>query len=233
MATATELTRMRRTYAEREARLAGRDRYALTNESYLYYVQQRQRDILALLRQEGMLPLEGRRILEVGCGNGGVMLELLAAGAGASGLHGSDLLAERVRDAHATLPHLPLSCADGRNLPYADESFDLVLQFTVFSSILDEALCYTVAEEMLRVVRSQGLILWYDFWTNPTNRQTRGIRLEQIRRYFPGCRYTVRRITLAPPLARRMVPISWIGASLLEKLKLFNTHYLVGIRPNR
>jgi hypothetical protein len=48
---------------------------------------------------------------------------------------------------------------------------------------------------------------------------------------FPNCTYEFHKITLAPPLARRIVPISWILALLLEKLKIFNTHYLVAIRP--
>jgi hypothetical protein len=32
-------------------------------------------------------------------------------------------------------------------------------------------------------------------------------------------------------LARRIVPISWILASVLERLTIFNSHYLVAIRP--
>jgi hypothetical protein len=74
------------------------------------------------------------------------------------------------------------------------------------------------------------LIVWYDFWLNPSNRQTRGIRPAEIRHLFPGCTFDFRKITLAPPLARRVVPLSWLAAYLLEKLSVFNSHYLVGIR---
>jgi hypothetical protein len=38
------------------------------------------------------------------------------------------------------------------------------------------------------------------------------------------------RITLAPPLAARLVPVSWITALLLEKVRILNTHYLGVIR---
>jgi hypothetical protein len=75
------------------------------------------------------------------------------------------------------------------------------------------------------------MILWYDFWLNPTNPQTEGIRPSEIRTLFPGCDFEFRRITLAPPLARRLVPVSWVVAFLLEKLRVFNSHYLVAIRP--
>jgi hypothetical protein len=84
---------------------------------------------------------------------------------------------------------------------------------------------------MLRVLRPSGLILWYDFWLNPVNPQTRGIRPAEIKRLFPNCRYEFHRITLAPPIARRLVPISWGLCLFLEGLKIFNSHYLVAIRP--
>ena len=86
---------------------------------------------------------------------------------------------------------------------------------------------------MRRVLKPGGLILSYDFWLNPLNRQTRGIRPKEIREYFPDSQYSFERITLAPPLAGRLVPLSWTGALTLEALGIFNTHYLAAIRPNR
>ena len=232
MTNSDDLTRLRAEYADRARRLAGSDIYSLFNRAHLFAVQQRQRDTLSLLRCHGFYPLEGRRILEVGCGNGGVLLEYLAYGAAPSQLHGTDLLFDRVTEAKDRLSHLPLTCADGQNLPYADDSFDLVLQYTVFTSILNEVVKANLAGEMLRVIRKPtGKILWYDYWINPTNPQTRGIRPTEIRQLFPGCALELRRITLAPPLARRLVPFSWILASLLERLRLLNCHYLVVICP--
>jgi ubiquinone/menaquinone biosynthesis C-methylase UbiE len=228
---ADETTRVRQVYAGRAERLAGAGAYSLTNDAYLFAIQGRQRALLRLLRDEGLWPLAGKDILEVGCGNGGVLLELLGYGADPQKLHGADLLAERAAVARQRLPHLPISAASGTALPYPDDSFDLVLQFTVFSSILDQGICYTVANEIRRVLRPGGAILWYDFWINPLNKQTRGIRPSEIKAYFPECRYTFDRITLAPPLARRLVPFSWSGALFLEKLRVFNTHYLVIVRP--
>ncbi|MEZ4517539.1 MAG: class I SAM-dependent methyltransferase [Chloroflexota bacterium] len=226
-----ELEQIRRTYSRREVELVGQDKYSLGNKAYLYTIQQRQRAILRALRQEGLLPLGDKRILEVGSGAGGVLLELLSYGASPELLYGTDLLAERVAIARQLLPHVALSSSDGRYLPYPSRSFDLLLQFTMFSSITDEAICYTVAREMLRVTKPGGVILWYDFWTNPLNKATRGIRANEIRKYFPNCRFDFQRVTLAPPLTRRLVPVSWMGAELLEKLRILNTHYLVSIRP--
>jgi SAM-dependent methyltransferase len=202
----------------------------------LFTVQQRQRAVLKLLRRHGFNPLRNRRILEIGCDRGGILLEYLGYGATAKCLHGTDLLLDRVLSAHARLPQLPLTCADGQNLPYRSSIFDLVLQYTVFSSILDDEIKANMAREMLRVVKTGGLILWYDFWLNPANKQTRGIRQAEIRRLFPECRFEFHCITLAPPLARRLAPISWLLAYGLERLRVLNTHYLVAIcknnRPN-
>jgi hypothetical protein len=49
------------------------------------------------------------------------------------------------------------------------------------------------------------MILRYDFRLNPTNPQTRGIRPKEIKRLFPGCAFEFHKITLAPPLARRII----------------------------
>jgi SAM-dependent methyltransferase len=227
----SDVVRLREEYAMRARRVDKTDRYSLFNPSQLFIIQQRQRAILKCLRRHGFYPLQERRILELGCGAGGVMLESLSFGASASNLHGVELLLDRIKMAHNTISSLPLACADGQNLPYAAHSFDLSMQFTVISSILDDEVKANVACELLRVTRSGGMVLWYDFWINPTNSQTRGIRPSEIRRLFPNCTFEFHKITLAPPLARCLVPLSWEFALFLEGLRIFNTHYLVAIRP--
>jgi hypothetical protein len=84
----------------------------------------------------------------------------------------------------------------------------------------------------LRVTRPTGLIIWYDFWLNPANPQTRGIRPAEIRRLFPKCLLRFHKITLAPPITRRLAPFAWGLCLFLESLKIFNTHYLVEIKPD-
>ena len=229
----SERQRLHQVYAARAERLAGRDVDSLGNPAHLFAIQSRQRAIVRRLRREGLWPLAGRDVLEVGCGSGGVLLELLSYGAEAGRLHGTDLLAERAAVARRHVPQAAVTCADGGLLPYPTATFDLLLQFTVFSSILDKALCYTVASEMRRVLKPDGLILWYDFWINPVNRETHGIRPQEVREYFPNSRYSFERITLAPPVARLLVPLSWWGAQGLEATRILNTHYLAAIRPIR
>lgn len=225
---ADDLERLRNEYAARSRRLAGSDIYSFFNPSHLFAFQQRQRETLKLLRQAGMSNLSRSRLLEVGCGRGGVLAEYIFYGA--SSLFGIDLLTDRVIEAKERLPQAVYSCADGQRLPFAAHSFDLVLQYTAFSSVLDNTVKANMAHEMLRVLRPAGVIIWYDFWLNPTNPQTRGIRPAEIRRLFPNCAYTFRRITLAPPISRRLVRASWLACGILEKFRLFNTHYLAALR---
>lgn len=227
-----DLDRLQREYADRHRRLAGSDIYSPFNKANLFALQQRQREVLTLLRRHGVSSLADRAILEVGCGAGGVLAQFLSDGANPNCLYGLDILPDRLAEAKARLAGAVFLNANGTNIPFRSGVFDLVLQFTAFSSVLDPVVRQGMAREMLRVLKPGGLILWYDFWLNPTNHQTHGIRPPEIRQLFPGCGYDFRRITLAPPVARRLVPVSWLLCAFLEKLRIFNTHYLLAIQKN-
>ncbi len=225
-----DLDRLRKEYADRAIRLANSDIYSLFNKADFIGFQQRQRALLRALASSGIKSLAEKRILEVGCGSGGVLAEYQLLGAQASALFGIDLLADRLCEAQRRLPGSGIACADGQNLPFPDGSFDIILQYTAFTSILDGQVKANMAAEMLRALRKDGLIVWYDFWINPTNKQTRGIRPAEIRALFPNCKYKFHKITLATPISRRIVPVSWMLAEILESMKIFNSHYLVLIK---
>ena len=223
-------SRLRTEYADRARRFAESDVYSAFNRANLFAIQSRQRAVVDALRQRGLTNLSGLRILEMGCGDGGVLVEYLGLGASPHNLYGIDLLPNRLTRARLRLPVCNFVNADGASLPFPADSFDLVIQYTAISSILDLNLRRAICADLLRVTRPGGLILSYDFWLNPTNRQTLGLRPAEIRRSFPGCDIRFHKITLAPPLARRIVPLSWGLAHLLEFLTVFNSHYLAIIR---
>ena len=213
-------------YDQRATRLAGSGMYSYFNQTNLFFLQQRERQLTQLLKAIRFDNFSYKRILEIGCGGGGVLLNFLSYGAHSEQLFGIDLLHERLRSASAQLAGSKFANADGQKLPFLPDEFDLLLQFTAFSSVLDQQVKQNMATEMLRVLKPDGAILWYDFWLNPTNRHTRGIRPAESRRLFPNGRLEFRRITLAPPLTRRLIHLSWILCQALEKITLFNTHYL-------
>ncbi len=134
---------------------------------------------------------------------------------------------ERIRNARIRIPQADLQTGTASELPWQDESFDLVSQFTVFTSILDVALRRAVAAEMLRVLKPGGAALWFDFrLSNPRNSQVRGVRAAEIRSLFPGCRITISPVLLAPPLARAVASWSWPLAEALQGLPFLCTHYV-------
>ncbi len=96
------------------------------------------------------------RYSKCGCGAGYWLRELVKWGARPENLTGNDLLADRVAVARRLCaPAVKLECASAAQLPFSDATFDLVLQSTVFTSILDADLKRRVAAEMLRVLKSQ------------------------------------------------------------------------------
>jgi len=226
-----DLFRLRREYENRKLRFEGKDVYSRIDPANFFAIQQRQRALLNVLRENGSVDFSKLKILEMGCGNGGILLEFLELGLMPTNLYGVDLLSDRLFNASKHLLGSHLLNSDGQFLPFPSHSFDMVMQFTALSSVLDPDIRRNICSEMLRVVDSLGIILWYDFWLNPTNPQTHGIRPTEIRKLFPNCTCEFHKITLAPPLSRRIVPISWILAIFLESLKIFNSHYLVAIRP--
>jgi hypothetical protein len=84
---------------------------------------------------------------------------------------------------------------------------------------------------MLRVAKANGLVLWYDFcFDNPRNPDVRGVRRRAIRELFPGCAVILRRVSLAPPLARAIAPRSALLCRILGAIPPLCTHYVGLIR---
>src|SRR5436305_5037243 len=129
-----EIDRIRAAYDRRRSIPA--QRYARTDPFTLYSSHEREQEFAALLRAEGLSSLAGLRILDVGSGRGDTLRELLEYGADPGLLTGVDLLPEKLEMAQYRAPHLPVVCASADRLPFPDQSFDLVIQFTVFTSIL-------------------------------------------------------------------------------------------------
>jgi ubiquinone/menaquinone biosynthesis C-methylase UbiE len=224
-----ESLRVRRAYQRRAARGLD-DRYAYWEPANLFLYQSRERALAAALGEAGLLPLRGRRVLDAGCGEGAVLRSLLRFDASPDRLHGVDLLPERIRRARQALP-ADFHVADAQALPYAPASFDLVLGFTLLSSLLDPSARQRVAAELRRVLRPAGLILLYDFWVNPLNRHARPLSRAEVRSLFPGLRARFASVTLAPPLARAVVPLPGgrVACTILEVLPFLRTHFLAAL----
>src|SRR6266852_7511118 len=222
----SEDERVRAVYARRRE-FVPVDRYARTDPFTLCRAHEREEEMASLLRSEGLTSLAGLKILDVGCGRGDTMRQLLEYGAVPQLLTGIDLLEDKVNLARSLAPHLQVICGRATRLPFPDSSFDFVLQFTVFTSILNEHVKRTIAAEMARVLVPGGRIFWYDFsFNNPKNPDVRGIGKREIRALFPGFQMKTRRVTLAPPLGRVIAPLSIVLYYSLSRVRPLCTHLL-------
>jgi len=120
-----------------------------------------------------------------------------------------------------------------QTLPFKDKTFDIVVQSTVFSSILNRDLRFSVAKEMLRVLKPSGIIIWYDFrYSNPYNPNVTPMRLNHIFELFGHHSFLIKSLTLIPQVARRLAGISYLACRILEAFPFLRSHYLVVVKNN-
>lgn len=228
------LTSEERRIHEAYARRRNGTLYSRFNPAYLFMVQEREQHILDLLDRHGFANLKDRTVLEIGCGNGDLLRDFIKWGARPENLCGIDLLAERVAEAiHVCPREVKILEGNAASLRLKDETIDVVIQATVFTSVLDPGTKRQMASEMCRVLKPNGLILWYDYhMNNPRNRDVKGVKLAEIKMLFPRCDIGVQRITLAPPISRRVARHSWLLCYFLSRLPWLCTHYIGVIRKN-
>lgn len=214
--------------AARYQRRAVGDRYSPLRPEVWQAMQERQRALLRLLAQHAPRPLAELRVLEVGCGGGANLLELLRLGFAAEHLVGNELLPERAAQARRQLPALTaVHAGDATALDLPAGGFDLVVQSTVFSSILDDGVQQRLAERMWHWVKPGGAVLWYDFTVdNPRNPDVRGVPRSRVGALFPQARPQWRRVTLAPPLARALCALHPALYPVANALPVLRTHLL-------
>ena len=224
-----EHERILEAYQTRHARAQARAGFFEYEDlAHVCRIDERHRETLRLLKLAGYHPMSNLHILDVGCGDGNMLRQFLQWGATPERLAGIELRPEPVQKALHLNPNLDVRCGSATELSWPDASFDLVCQHTVFTSILDSAMKQQIAAEMSRVLRPGGAVLWYDFmYNNPRNLDVRGVKAAEIRALFPGFEIHLRRITLAPFVARRLpeslLPVLY---PLLAAIPLLRTHYL-------
>ncbi len=225
----TEMERLRSVYANRDT--SGKValyRWNLFTNAFVEY--RRRYAWIRAFNAAGMSDLGSLRILDVGCGNGGWLRNLLEWGARPELLHGIDALTDRILRAKSlSRPDIDFQVAGAQRMPFRDQSFDIVAASTVFSSVLDAELRANLGREMMRVTRDGGFIMVYDFViSDPRNPDTVGIGKNEITRIFCGSRlaYTFR-LTLVPPLARRFpAGLLWLAHMLETVFPFLCSHRL-------
>jgi SAM-dependent methyltransferase len=223
----SEVELLRERYARRERQRERRRLYSITPAVYMAR-QERERQLIGLISSCGLRPMRQKTVLDVGCGVGNELLELIRLGYQPENLAGCELLEESARIARHRLPEAcSILTGDATELEF-NQQFDIVMQSMVFTSLLEDDFQQLLANRMWRLARDG--ILWYDFaYDNPRNPDVRGVPLQRIRKLFPRGIFTVRRVTLAPPITRRVTRLHPSLYTLFNAIPPLRTHLLCWI----
>lgn len=144
-------------------------------------------------------------ILEIGAGNGSNCLEFEKFGYKRENMFLNELLPQRIALIKQNFPDIKLYEGDALQIDFA-RKFDCVFQSTVFTSILNDKDRKALAEKMWDSLNPGGIILWYDFiYNNPKNPDVKKVSPKEVKSLFPqAVKYEIHKITLAPPVGRRV-----------------------------
>jgi len=173
---------------------------------YAKHIKAEREAIYSSICVQSFSDLSKIKLLEIGAGNGSNLLFFNKLGISWENIVANELMEQRGQLLIENVdPQVTVHIGNAMDLEF-DATFDIVFQSTVFTSILDSTFKKNLAAKLMKMVKSDGIILWYDFkYDNPQNRDVKGIGRKEIEALFAGAgEFTYFNTTLLPPLGRRV-----------------------------
>ena len=224
-----ELKEIKKRYARRNS--IASNQYNIFQPDVYLRKQEFERGLIKWLKWKNYQSLTELKLLEIGCGGGLNLLKFIELGFQPGNILGNELITDRAVSARKILPkEIEIIEGDALKMDIPHNSYDIVFQSTVFSSILSSEFQKELAAKLWTIAKPGGGILWYDFtYNNPRNRDVAGIALKKIRQLFPNGIITHWRITLAPPISRFVTKFHPNLYSLFNMFPFLRTHILCWI----
>jgi ubiquinone/menaquinone biosynthesis C-methylase UbiE len=178
----------------------------LTNSGVLFQQLAFRKSIVKAL---GMLSVNRDwKVLDVGTGSGGSLVQFLEFGFSPECLWGIDIIQERIQQGEKQFPNIKFICGDASQMNFESDFFDLVMESTMFMQLTNVSLSKKIAEEMIRVVKPGGYIMLVDWrysFGNPIYKALSRKRIIEIFNVGVMTRiYCQKHGALIPPLGRLM-----------------------------
>jgi SAM-dependent methyltransferase len=177
-------------------------------EFYFNHFVQSERELkYTEILKDNFNSLEELSFLEIGAGTGTNLFFFKKAGLLWDNIYANELLIDRVNILKKNFSNIHIFSGDANDI---DESyhqrFDIILQSTVFTSILDSSFKKKLANKLWQLLKPGGIILWYDFaYDNPNNKDVKGIKISEIKSLFKDSKcIDYKKVTLAPPIGRKV-----------------------------
>jgi ubiquinone/menaquinone biosynthesis C-methylase UbiE len=106
--------------------------------------------------------LESIRVLEVGTGHAHELNKYALLNITQAQLSGVDLVIERLNQAKKIYPCMGFAQQNGLQLAFANDSFDIVFQYTCVVHPLTKEKQELMCREMMRVLKPGGIVVWWD-----------------------------------------------------------------------
>jgi SAM-dependent methyltransferase len=191
--------------------------FAKLEHTHFWFVSRRRIFFDLLDREFAGTPTAGRRVLEIGCGAGGMLGPLQRYGE----VSGLDVDHEYVRYCKDR-GFANVLCGSGYELPFADGSFDLVCLFDTIEHIPDDE---RALREVLRVLRPGGAVFvsvpayqWLWSQNDKTAHHHRRYTARRLARVLRAAGLQPRRVSYFNTLLLPLIVPSVLWQKLMDRL---------------